>query len=58
MIIRSLILAGCFLCFGLPFARAQQDPLPTSEVAPGVFVHVGATELMTKENEGAIANVG
>src|SRR3954468_15622895 len=40
------------------FANAQQSPLPVSEVAPGVFVHIGATELMTRENQGAIANIG
>ncbi|HEU0083038.1 MAG TPA: quinoprotein relay system zinc metallohydrolase 2 [Bradyrhizobium sp.] len=39
-------------------ANAQQNPLPVSEVAPGVFVHFGVTELMTRENEGAIANIG
>jgi quinoprotein relay system zinc metallohydrolase 2 len=39
-------------------AEAQQSPLPVSEIAPGVFVHIGVTELMTRENEGAIANVG
>jgi quinoprotein relay system zinc metallohydrolase 2 len=39
-------------------ANVQQDPLPVSEVAPGIFVHIGVTELMTRENEGAIANVG
>jgi quinoprotein relay system zinc metallohydrolase 2 len=39
-------------------ANAQQNPLPVSEVAPGIFVHIGLTELMTRENEGAIANVG
>jgi quinoprotein relay system zinc metallohydrolase 2 len=39
-------------------ANAQQNPLPVSEVAPRIFVHVGVTELMTRENEGAIANIG
>jgi quinoprotein relay system zinc metallohydrolase 2 len=39
-------------------ANAQPSPLHVSEVAPGVFVHIGVTELMTRENEGAIANVG
>src|ERR1700716_4336724 len=39
-------------------ANAQQDLLPVSEVAPGVFVHIGVTELMSRENQGAIANVG
>ena len=29
-----------------------------SEIAPGVFVHEGVMALMTRENEGAIANVG
>ncbi|MCA6121983.1 quinoprotein relay system zinc metallohydrolase 2 [Bradyrhizobium sp. WSM 1704] len=39
-------------------ARAQEAELPVSEVAPGIFVHSGTTALMTRENEGAIANVG
>jgi quinoprotein relay system zinc metallohydrolase 2 len=29
-----------------------------TEVAPGLYVHIGAIALMTQENEGAIANVG
>ena len=37
--------------------QMELDPLPVSEIASGVFVHVGATALMTGENEGAIANV-
>jgi quinoprotein relay system zinc metallohydrolase 2 len=39
-------------------ARAEPQELPVSEVAPGIFVHIGETALMTRENEGAIANVG
>ena len=39
-------------------AQAQRQRLPVSEVAPGIFVHTGETALMTRENEGAIANVG
>src|SRR6476620_1899382 len=38
--------------------RAAPQELPVSEVAPGIFVHIGETALMTRENEGAIANVG
>src|ERR1700730_11799424 len=38
--------------------RAQQAALPVTEIAPGVFVHISAIALMTRENEGAIANVG
>jgi len=41
-------------------ARPQQHPAPlaVSEIAPGVFAHIGAVALMTRENEGATANVG
>jgi quinoprotein relay system zinc metallohydrolase 2 len=39
-------------------SQAQNQGLPVSEVAPGIFVHNGETALMTRENEGAIANVG
>ncbi len=45
--------------FGAPtFAPAQQQALPVDEIAPGVFVHSGKTSLMTRENAGAIANIG
>jgi quinoprotein relay system zinc metallohydrolase 2 len=57
-IIGTTVLAAFMLCTWPAFAQAQADMLPVNEVAPGVFVHVGVTELMTKENEGAIANVG
>jgi quinoprotein relay system zinc metallohydrolase 2 len=39
-------------------ARAQTPELPVSEVASGIFVHIGAVALMSHDNEGAIANVG
>lgn len=40
------------------FSRAQQQQLAVSEIAPGLFVHYGLTALMTRENDGAIANIG
>jgi len=39
-------------------AQSQQQALAVSEIAPGVFVYAGQTALMTRENTGAIANVG
>jgi len=41
-------------------ARLQTalEPLPVREIAPGVFVHIGAMAQMTRDNEGAIANLG
>jgi quinoprotein relay system zinc metallohydrolase 2 len=39
------------------FSQAQQA-LAVSEIAPGVYMHEGATALMTRDNDGAIANVG
>ena len=33
-------------------------PTAVSEISPGLFVHAGVMELMTRGNEGAIANVG
>lgn len=44
------------LCVVSP-ARAQRA-LAVNEIAPGLFVHIGEIALMTRENEGAIANVG
>ena len=40
------------------FSQAQQQELAVQEISPGVFVHEGVTALMTRENGGAIANIG
>ena len=58
MACRVLVLAA-LLMFGTSIlSHAQQHELPVSEIAPGVFVHTGLTALMTRDNEGAIANIG
>ena len=56
---RHVWLMVALALLGAPtFARAQQQELPVDEIAPGVFVHSGKTSLMTRENDGAIANIG
>jgi quinoprotein relay system zinc metallohydrolase 2 len=59
MIHRSIILLAALAMLAAPaLAQEEQRPLPVSEIAPGLFVHAGATALMTRENEGALANIG
>jgi quinoprotein relay system zinc metallohydrolase 2 len=54
-----LVLAALFAALlTSPLTYAQQPQLSVTEVAPGLFVHIGAIALMTRDNEGAIANVG
>ncbi len=54
-----------FLAFQLVRARRSPHPLASAAagiacraIAPGIFVHNGQTALMTRENDGAIANIG
>jgi quinoprotein relay system zinc metallohydrolase 2 len=44
----------------VPSARPSEtaDPLTVTEVASGVYAHIGAIAVMTRQNEGAIANIG
>ncbi len=42
----------------LASARAQQQTLAISEIAPGVFMHQGRIALMSSDNDGAVANIG
>jgi quinoprotein relay system zinc metallohydrolase 2 len=55
---RIWILAVLAILGASTFSRAQQQELTVSEIAPGLFVHNGQTALMTRENDGAIANIG
>src|SRR5262245_31460854 len=51
-----LVVVLLMLCAASP-AHAQQ-PLSLTEVASDTFVHIGDVALMTRDNEGAIANIG
>jgi quinoprotein relay system zinc metallohydrolase 2 len=53
--------AACVVLCVLAWHSAHAEdigPLAVTEVAPGIFVHFGATALMRRDNVGAIANVG
>jgi quinoprotein relay system zinc metallohydrolase 2 len=57
-----VVLVAAF-AFGLAATsggRGQQaaSPLPVVQLAPGLFVYIGAIALMSRGNEGATANVG
>jgi quinoprotein relay system zinc metallohydrolase 2 len=54
----ALILAALAMLASAIASRAQQQELPLNSIADGVFVHTGQTAQMTRENDGAIANVG
>src|SRR5919197_815896 len=54
----ALILAALATIATAIVSFAQQQALSVNSIADGVFVHNGQTAQMTRENDGAIANVG
>jgi quinoprotein relay system zinc metallohydrolase 2 len=48
---------GAALCLASALATAA-TPLPTTQIAPGIYVHAGVPEEASAANEDAIANVG
>ena len=54
----TLVLAALTMLATVTNALTQQRELPINAIADGVFVHNGQTAQMTRDNDGAIANVG
>lgn len=52
----ALAAAIALACCGS--AASAVEPLPTTEIAPGVFVYQAPYQLLAPSNDGAIANVG
>lgn len=58
MIQRALFIAAAIMHASMSPALAQQRNLPVTEIAAGVFVHIGEVAQMNRDNEGAIASIG
>ncbi|NOJ45839.1 quinoprotein relay system zinc metallohydrolase 2 [Bradyrhizobium archetypum] len=58
MAYRALILAVLATIAAPTVSFAQEQTLAVNSIADGLFVHNGQTAHMTRENDGAIANVG
>ncbi len=62
--LKAVLVALCIVGFAasrtatLTYSQERVEPLAVSAVADGVYAYFGAIELMTAENQGAIANVG
>ena len=58
--LRSDVLRSLFFCVGLAAGQpvCGAAPLALTQVAPGVFVHIGAIEDWTPAHGGDVANIG
>jgi quinoprotein relay system zinc metallohydrolase 2 len=58
-VVSCLCLVATLLA-AVPVARPAEaaSPLPLTEIAPDLYVHIGALSVMNQQNEGAIANLG
>src|SRR6478752_7197277 len=54
----AFVLVAIAMLASATTSPAQQQALPVNSVADGAFVHNGQTAQMTRENDGAIANLG
>lgn len=58
MVRAILLLAALVMLVAPTISSAQQQALGVASIADGIFVHQGRTAQMTRDNAGAIANVG
>ena len=54
----AALLLALASCLARSVLQAAPSPLRLERLADGVFVAFGSMALMTRENEGAIANLG
>jgi hypothetical protein len=51
-------LTSAVMCLARAPLATAATPLPTTQIAPGIYVHAGVPDEASAANEDAIANVG